>query len=40
MTDDTIFRILCEIYAKQEGLQVEKISKKNDRPACQRRAVG
>ena len=40
MTDETIFRILAEIYAKQEGLQVEKISKKNDRTAVERRTVG
>lgn len=25
MSNDTIFRILCEIYARQEGLQIDAI---------------
>ena len=31
MTADRIFQILCEIYAKQEGLAVERIMDKEPR---------
>lgn len=30
MSNEAIMRILCEIYAKQEGLQIDAIFKPNE----------
>ena len=30
MSNDTIMKILCEIYARQEGLQIDAIFKPNE----------